>query len=78
MNCQGRLEGGEAGIATAVDSQLTDPDVAEHFVNETGVQILAPCMHVFRCGVWTGIDLVAVETATAAMSKSRTSGKSSC
>lgn len=38
------MEGGEAGIATAVDGQLTDPEVAEHFVKETGIQILAPCM----------------------------------
>jgi fructose-bisphosphate aldolase class II len=40
----GRLEGGEAGIATAVDSQLTDPEVADRFIEETGIQILAPCI----------------------------------
>ena len=38
----GRLEGGEAGLRTITDAQLTDPTRAERFMKETGAVILAP------------------------------------
>jgi fructose-bisphosphate aldolase class II len=38
----GRLEGGEAGLRTISDAQLTNPSVAEKFMKETGAVILAP------------------------------------
>ncbi|KZO92031.1 aldolase [Calocera viscosa TUFC12733] len=38
----GRLEGGEAGLAAIAQGKQTDPDDADHFIKETGAQILAP------------------------------------
>ncbi|WRT70739.1 uncharacterized protein IL334_007737 [Kwoniella shivajii] len=38
----GRLEGGEAGLREITGGMLTDPENAEHFMEETGAHILAP------------------------------------
>ena len=38
----GRLEGGEAGLRPISNAQLTNPQVAERFMRETGAVILAP------------------------------------
>lgn len=38
----GRLAGGEAGLRTIDDAQLTNPAVAEEFMKQTGAVILAP------------------------------------
>jgi fructose-bisphosphate aldolase class II len=39
----GRIEGGEDGIPMLeLDGLLTDPDFAQHFVEQTGVHFLAP------------------------------------
>jgi hypothetical protein len=72
----GRLEGGEAGIATAADSQLTDPDVAERFIEETGVQILAPCMCACCRRPVATLTFYIAATGTAAMCRPPISSES--